>query len=277
MVNDHWVCGIAAEQKWREPLLAFLGELPFDAFEETHAGWDAFLTPDLAPAQMADRLTEIGRLIPFTFQWRALAPENWNARWEANYAPVMVGDFCGIRAAFHPPLSGVRHEIVITPKMAFGTGHHETTRLMIRLMENVPMKGAKVLDFGCGTGVLAILAAKMGATMVDAADIDAAACENTMENAQANNVDSIHVYRGGLERILDSRFDLIVANINRNVILENLPTLYTLSGKEGILLVSGFLTKDEAELTMVAERRGFFPRDRHEQGEWAAVHFQKQG
>jgi ribosomal protein L11 methyltransferase len=85
------------------------------------------------------------------------------------------------------------------------------------------------------------------------------------------------VYRGGLERILDSRFDLIVANINRNVILENLPTLYTLSGKEGILLVSGFLTKDEAELTMVAERRGFFPRDRHEQGEWAAVHFQKQG
>jgi ribosomal protein L11 methyltransferase len=268
---NYWQYAIQVEPRHAEIILAFLSELPFDTFEETETGFHAYLpeTENLPSVEAA--LADIQTRFPFQYEKSLIAPRNWNAEWEASFQPVKVDNFCGIRADFHPPMQDVKHEIIINPKMAFGTGHHETTYMMIQAMRAQLFRGAKVLDYGCGTGILAILASKLGASMIDGVDIEREAYDNTLENSQINNVDNIQVYQGTLDVILDAAYDIILANINRNVILDSLPTLAEKMKRNGVLLISGFLQEDLPIMETFAEDFRFTVDERSHRGTWACL------
>ncbi len=211
----------------------------------------------------------------FTFNVQEIADQNWNAVWEESYAPVLIGDFCGIRADFHPPFQKVLHELVINPRMSFGTGHHATTRMMIKLMQSLDLKGKSVLDFGTGTGILSILASKMDAEEVVAIDNDANAVENALQNVQANQVGRIKIYCQGLFGMERKNYDLILANINKNIILDACETLVTQLSAEGHILVSGFLKKDREAITDTFQRKGCQVKRELQEGKWVAMEWQK--
>lgn len=265
---------ILAEPAQRELLTAFLGEGPFIAFVDTEAGVDAWCFADDRPQAEAVLTNCHAR---FRFEWTAewQAAENWNARWEAAFEPVRVGEFARIRASFHPTDPSVRFDLLIEPRMAFGTGHHATTYQMMQLMQSLNWSGKSVLDFGCGTGVLAILAVKLGASPVEAVDIESAAVENTLENAAANGVE-LSVFEGTLADVPDEQpADIILANINRNVILEALPTLYQRLRLEGSLLISGILQTDGDLLRSRLRASQFQIVTESEREGWLAFHVRK--
>lgn len=255
-----------------ELLLAWLSDLPFDAFEELEDGIAAFLPGTISPAETEKALEPILGELQITCTWELLPAQNWNAIWESHFSPVQVGNFCGIRANFHPSFKDVKHELLIQPKMAFGTGHHETTHMMIAFMEGLEFRDAAVLDFGCGTGILAILAARLGATDIDAVDIEAPAVENTLENAAVNNVqEAIRVYLGDLDAVPERTYQIILANINRNVILQAFPALYQKLQPGGTLLISGILNTDRELVLQAAHTTGFQLISHSERGNWTAA------
>ncbi|MBL7775482.1 MAG: 50S ribosomal protein L11 methyltransferase [Saprospiraceae bacterium] len=255
-----------------EILLAYLSEASFDSFQETEEGLDAYL-PDEAdsPEALLDELRE-----QFAFTWTKtfLPHQNWNEIWEANFQPVIVEDFCAVRADFHAPIAGVEHELVINPKMAFGTGHHETTWMCLRALRTLPCAGARLLDYGCGTGVLAILAARLGAAEVEAVDIEEESYRNTLENSAVNGVaDQIITRCGTLEAVQGRDFDGVLANINRHIILESLPRLAELLRPGGWLLVSGILEADGALVRDAAGQLGFDCEQQEQRGNWLCLEF----
>ena len=264
---------IRIENEMHDIILAFLSKLDFDTFEETKQGINAYLPEALSDPSVEERLQELQQ--QFGFQWTKewIPYQNWNKEWESNFQPILVDQFCGIRANFHAPMTEVKYEILIHPKMAFGTGHHDTTYSVIQMMRDLNFIKMKVLDYGCGTGILAILANKMGATMIDAVDIELPAYENTLENAQINNTHNIQVYHGTLDNVLDSAYDIILANINRNVILSSLPALYKKLKLGGVLLTSGILFEDASLVQKTAEKIGFTTDDRLNRGDWVSYKF----
>ncbi len=270
---NYYCYEIEADPSLREIVLAFLGELPFDTFEETEGGLRAYLPENSEAEEVESELGNIAAKLSFSFSRTLIPAQNWNAVWESNFTPIRVGDLCGVRADFHEPLPGVKYEIVISPRMAFGTGHHATTYMMMEMMGQEHFEGAKVLDYGCGTGILAILADKMGAVHIDAVDIEKPAFENTQENARANNAARVHAFHGELEAIRDEGYGFILANINRNVILNSLQALYRKFAPGGVLLVSGILTADESLVLGRAEAAGFSPAAKSRRGEWACIRF----
>ena len=212
----------------QEIVSAFLQDYPFESFEETEEGVNAYLPSKEMNKSIELGLNELKDRFHFTFSQEEIQPENWNALWESNFTPILVDDFCGIRADFHDPLTEVKHEIVINPRMAFGTGHHETTFMVMQAMRNLNFKNTKVLDYGCGTGILAILAAKLGSLEIVGVDIEAPAVENTIDNLHINQISGVKVLEGTLDQVKDGDYDIILANINRNVILATLPSLLSL-------------------------------------------------
>lgn len=235
-----------------EMLIAQLSGAGFDGFEEEETLLKAFI-----PETKYDKvlLQELAYKYQLQYTEQAIPEQNWNALWESNFHPVVVDDFVGIRASFHEPIPGVEHEIVITPKMSFGTGHHATTFMMMQQMRNIPFLGKSVFDFGTGTGVLAILAEKLGAASVFAVDNDDWSIENARENCQFNNCALVELEK------MDSantgrRFDIILANINKNVILENMNALGEGLVPGGILLLSGLLEADETDIRTKAGEAG---------------------
>jgi len=258
-----------------ELLLALLSGLPFEAFEEKEGFLDAWLPASFLEPDLEDRLEKFRNQFHFKVKKTLIPAQNWNALWEANFQPILVDDFCGIRADFHAPLQNVEVEIVINPKMAFGTGHHETTFLVIQTMRHLSLKGSRLLDFGCGTGILSILAAKLGATKLDALDIEKAATENTAENCQLNQIDGVSIFHGTLEKIKTSDYDIILANINRNVILDALSSLYRMLKEGGILVVSGFILEDEALLKTKATEANFSIRNMTKKNNWLCLELKK--
>ncbi len=263
---------IATAPEWREILLAFLAELPFDSFEDTAEGMNAYLPPGADVAATELQVRELQSDYPFTYDIVEVEKENWNAVWESNFQEVRVNDFCGIRAEFHPPFEGVAHEIVIRPKMAFGTGHHETTWMMMDQMSHLDLKDKRVFDYGCGTGILAILAAQLGAAGVDAVDNEYPAYENTLEHALLNGVgDKIKAFYGTLDDVPPATYDLILANINRNVILASLPELRKRLSANGQLLISGILHDDEPVIMEMATAQGFREFGQQKRGNWMAI------
>ncbi len=258
----------------RETCLALLGNLPFHAFEETAEGWKAYVfrkeKNKTLDTQLANLLKQHGWKLQTEAQ--ALPNENWNARWEESFQPVLIGSFCGIRAEFHPPFQpSPTYELVIQPRMAFGTGHHETTYMMVELMQNLPFQKASVFDYGCGTGLLAILAARMGATKVLAIDIEEEACVNTRENAARNGVaELLEIQQGNLSVVGQEKFDFILANINRGVILASLPQMKERLNPRGRLLISGFLSDDEPLMKKELTRAGFKLARQRQKGRWLA-------
>jgi ribosomal protein L11 methyltransferase len=227
-----------------EILIAELGELPFDSFIETEEGFSAYILKDL---WIPDILKEINILenpefkISYTFE--EIEQVNWNAEWEKNFDPILVDDLCCVRAPFHPKTEA-QFDIVIEPKMSFGTGHHETTHMMIQHLLEMNVENMKTLDMGCGTAILAILAEMKGAKPIDAIDIDNWCYENSIENAQRNNCQNISVYEGDASLLQDKKYDLIIANINRNILLNDMQTYAHCLNKNGIILFSGFYEQD---------------------------------
>lgn len=227
-----------------EMLIAQLSEAGFDGFEESEDMLKAFIPEKDYDKQM---LKELAYKYQLDYTEQAIPEQNWNALWESNFQPVVVDDFVGIRASFHEAIPGVEHEIVITPKMSFGTGHHATTFMMLQQMRNIPFSGKSVFDFGTGTGVLAILAEKLGATSVFAVDNDDWSIENARENCQFNNCALVELEKKDSANT-GRRFDIILANINKNVILENMNTLAEGLNPDGMLLISGLLEADENDI-----------------------------
>ena len=213
-----------------------------------------------------------GNQIPF--QKTIIPAQNWNAVWESNFEPVLVDDFVGIRADFHSPLEGVAHEIVITPKMSFGTGHHATTYLVMQLMREINFTGLSVFDFGTGTGILAILAEKLGGANILSVDYDEWCIINAEENISKNECANIELKQSDAPPA-DTLFDVVLANINRNIILSNLAILTQITKINGCLLLSGLLNADGQEIIAAVEEQGLTLKKRVEKNGWIALFFNK--
>src|SRR5689334_21902913 len=225
-------------------LITQLNEIGFNGFEEGENSLIAFIDEQNFDE---NSLQEIISTHHLSYQKNFIQQRNWNEEWERNLEPVIVDDFVVVRAEFHQPIKNVEHEIIITPKMSFGTGHHATTYMMIQQMRNIDFKNKIVFDFGTGTGILAILAEKLGAKNIIAIDNDEWSINNAKENIERNNCNHIQLF---LSSTLSSKekFDVLLANINKNVILENLKGIKNLMPKSGQLLVSGLLIEDEEDI-----------------------------
>ena len=258
-------------------LVAFLSEAGFDSFQETDAGLLAFGLAD-QHNQWKKILDEYAETYNYRYTWSALSDRNWNEEWESNFNPIRVGDRLLIRADFHEADPEVEQELVITPKMAFGTGHHATTYMMCELLfeffEAGAAAGCEVLDYGSGTGVLAILAKRLGAGKTDAVDIELPAAESTRENAATNGVELNLVVHGELSDVpAGPPYDLLLANINRNVILATAGSLYERLKPGGTVFFSGILAHDEGLLVTSLTDAGFLHQDTRSRDDWRAFTF----
>ncbi len=259
-----------------EILPAFLGELPFEIFEDAPDGLLGYMPETVDLQHVESEIGELASQFTFTFSRELIPGQNWNELWESNFQPVVVGDFCAVRADFHEPFGDkVKHELVINPKMAFGTGHHETTWMCLAALEKLPLAGAKLFDYGCGTGILGILASRLGAGEIEAVDIEQESFLNTVENCEVNGIHNLTVRCGTLAEVQGNDFDGILANINRNVILDSLPRLAALTKAGGWLLVSGILREDEGVVVAAAEAVGFVKLELWARGNWLCIHFEK--
>ena len=250
-----------------EILIALLGNAGFESFEEGNNILKAFI-PEKEFNE--DSFGEILKIVPVKYSSSLIPSQNWNTKWESSFEPVIVNDFAAVRADFHPPVQNVRHEIIITPKMSFGTGHHATTHLMMEQMAALDLHNKTVLDFGTGTAVLAILAEKMGAVSIDAIDNDDWSIENSKENIEANNCTRVTLHKAD-SISLTGTYDIILANINLNVILTNLPAIISASKKDTFILLSGFLKDDEAIMLKKLSEHGVSHVKTFQKGEWICL------
>lgn len=240
------------EGEQRDELAAALVEYQASGIEENEKNFIAWFPED---GFDETAVLEILKNAGVKFEKKFVPAQNWNALWEANFEPVIIENKVAIRAAFHAPIPGMLHEIIITPKMSFGTGHHATTAQVIAAMLLIDFKGKRVFDFGAGTGILSILAKKLGAAEVVAIDNDPLSSENILENLQANDCSMVH-YEERNEPPAHEKFEIILANINKSVILQFLPVLSNMLYKNGLLLLSGILKEDEKEILESSKRYG---------------------
>ncbi len=259
-------------QQNAEILTALLAELGFDSFTDTPNGLLAYIpTSQFNEKELTLLFSNLPIEAEVKYVITHIADQNWNTKWESNFEPITVEHFCRVRAPFHKSEQGYSLEIVIEPKMAFGTGHHQTTWLMIREMFSIDLKGKTVLDMGCGTGILAIVAEKLGAASVTAIDNDSWAYENSMENVTANGCSNINVVLGDASSIKDENYDVILANINLNILLSDLPIYRKHLNAKGILLMSGILTTDIPAISEAASRNGLTVVATQSKNDWALV------
>ncbi|WP_157975911.1 50S ribosomal protein L11 methyltransferase [Lewinella sp. IMCC34191] len=242
-------------------LLALLADDGFDSFQETDSGLIAYAVSD-RHQHWVEVLDDLKQRISFTYRAEEMEVKNWNEVWESAFTPIRIDDRLSLRAHFHPPVDGVAHDLVIDPKMSFGTGHHATTHMMCELLfehfAEDPKEGQRFLDYGCGTGVLAILAKRLGASEVDAVDIEPWAIENTEENAAANDVALKRLVVGTLDEIISGTpYDVVLANINRNVLLASAEALRDNIRVGGRVYLSGILLQDEKRVVEHYGQTGF--------------------
>ncbi|WP_194851282.1 50S ribosomal protein L11 methyltransferase [Nonlabens antarcticus] len=231
-------------EPWNDVLAAELGSFGFESFMDTETGLLAYIQKDLdADDLLVDLELLQNDLVKIAFAKADIPATNWNHEWESNFDSIMVQDRCEVRAPFHKSHE-VEFDIVIEPKMSFGTGHHQTTHMILEHLLDIDVKDQKVLDMGSGTGVLAILAQMRGASAVDAIDIDTWCYENALENVERNNADKVTVILGGAEQLKDRYYDTIIANINRNILLLDIPAYAKCLSSGGHLLLSGFYESD---------------------------------
>jgi ribosomal protein L11 methyltransferase len=267
---------ISPLQPARDILVAELGEVGFESFVETESGMDAYIQkPEFDRDSLADLQSAQLEGVKLTFEVEEVPDQNWNAAWEENFTPIDVDGKCFIRAPFHEAPPGDTLDLVIQPQMSFGTGHHATTFLMARKLMTMDLKSKSVLDMGCGTGVLAILAEKRGATEILAVDIDHWSYENTIENAELNKTQNIEVREGGAEQIAGGEFDVVIANINRNILVADMTSYVETLKTGGQLLLSGFFTIDNPILEKVCGEHGLQKVGGEEKETWSLLHFEK--
>ncbi len=257
----------------REELIALFTLLETEGFEEGEHDLRVFLADG---AFDAAEVQELAGRAGIAFTHRLIPETNWNELWESNFQPVIVDDFVAVRAGFHAPVPGVMHELVITPKMSFGTGHHATTYMMMQQMRNIEWKGRSVFDFGTGTGVLAILAARLGASFVEAVDNDDWSIENAAENIQRNEITTVHLRKADTA-VADRLFDIILANINRHILLDNMRLLAAQLKKGGVLLMSGLMPADGTDIVQRAAGEGLALQETQERSNWICLRFAHQG
>ncbi len=257
-------------------LVARLNEIEFESYSEDENGLKAYVQTQLLDKDAVKEIvSEISELTELSFSMNNIKKENWNMQWESNYSPVFINKNCVVRAHFHSVALDVKYEIIITPKMSFGTGHHETTSLMMNEMFNIDFKGKSVLDMGTGTGVLAILASKLGAKDLVGIDFDDWAFENAKENAVLNNISNIHFIHGDANAIGSIRYDVVLANINRNIILNDIEIYVEAMGDTSILLLSGFLEEDIPLILGKAESLGLKLVVLKNKSKWQMLHLKR--
>lgn len=266
---------VSPKEPGAEILLAELGERPFESFVETETGLTAYIQEDLWTEDVLDGLfllTSPDFTVTHTVE--EIEQVNWNSEWEKNFEPIDVDGRCHVRAPFHPA-SGAEFEIVIEPKMSFGTGHHETTHMMIQHLLETDVTGMKALDMGCGTAILAILAEMKGAGPIDAIDIDNWCYLNSIENAQRNGCSKISVYEGDASLLAGKHYDLIIANINRNILMADMATYVQCLNQGGTLLLSGFYEADIPHIDASCTENGLTFAAKHRRNDWVALKYVK--
>ncbi|MBD1432134.1 50S ribosomal protein L11 methyltransferase [Sphingobacterium sp. DN00404] len=259
----------------RDLLIDSLGTIGYDTFEQLEQGFIAYIPTASLDVQALETMLlqeAVGFDIHYTI--KEIEDQNWNELWESNFQPIMVDDICYVRATFHTPKPDAPYEIIIDPKMSFGTGHHQTTSMMLSYILENDFKDKEVLDMGCGTGILAILAVKRDAKHVLAVDYDEVCVDSVNENKIRNNIVPISAELGSEERIEGKMFDIILANINRNILMEQLDqySLSTQSGGE--LYISGFYDGEDLEMLIGRARSvGFDYQHKKMQDRWCAAKF----
>ena len=254
-------------------LIAELGEAGFESFVENEEGVLAYIQKtdwNVAIIEQIDILKN--DLFKIEYQYKEIEQQNWNATWEQNFNPIQVGEKCVVRAPFHEKPK-VEFDIVIEPKMSFGTGHHETTHMMLQHILDHDFKGKSVLDMGSGTGVLAILTAMKGANVIDAIDIDNWCYLNAKENVVRNNCEQIKVYEGDSGLLGNQKYDVIIANINRNILLADIPKYAQCLKKNGMLFLSGFYTEDIPLISSKCNEVALNFEKNLEKNNWVAVKY----
>ncbi len=258
-----------------EILIAWLGNSGFDMFEEIEDGLKAYIpTQEFNEENLLLALSNIQGSENIKFDKTFIKEQNWNSQWESNFEPVTIVGKIHIRAPFHPA-NNFELEIIIEPKMSFGTGHHATTSMMAELMLSVPLEGKSVLDMGCGNGILAILASKLNAGKILAVDNDDWAIENCRENCLRNNTPEVETLKGESEILSGRKFDVILANINRNVLISDMHIYAASLLKDGFLLLSGFLTEDRKMICDKAKEAGLNLQKETDRLNWMAIQFTK--
>jgi ribosomal protein L11 methyltransferase len=262
-----------ADEAIKDMMIAELADLGFDGFEETETGLLSYIALAGFDGELTSGLEELVNRYGLTYTSNAIDKQNWNALWESNFEPVLVDDFVGVRANFHDSFNGaVEHDIIITPKMSFGTGHHGTTYSVMQLMRGIDFANKSVFDFGTGTGLLAILAHKLGAVDILAVDNDDWCIENASENIVVNNTQSIEIHKVDNAN-LNKKFNIIIANINKNIILDNLAFLAEATVPGGVVLLSGLLVEDEPEIESACAALGWKHQVTRTRNNWIALHY----
>lgn len=257
-----------------EILIAQLAEVGFESFEELEDGIKGYIQEQNWKENVLDDVFILeDEDFKITYSFKKIEQINWNEAWESNFQPITVDDLCTVRAPFHE-VPSTEYDIVIEPKMSFGTGHHATTHMMIQHLLELNLNRKRVLDMGCGTAILGILAEKRGAVSVDAIDIDNWCYLNSIENAKRNNCRLISVYEGGADLLKDQTYDIIIANINRNILLQDMKAYTNRLADKGTLLLSGFYEEDIDVIHAEVIKYGLETINKKVKNNWVGLRYQ---
>ncbi|WP_456375937.1 50S ribosomal protein L11 methyltransferase [Lutibacter sp.] len=263
-----------------EILIAQLGSIGFESFVENEDGVTAYIQEKDWKAEILNDIQILNSdEFEITYKEEVIAQTNWNSEWEKNFHQIEVDGLVSIRAPFHenpiPKNNGIKYDIVIEPKMSFGTGHHETTHMMVQQLLAMDLKDKKVLDMGCGTGILAIFAEMKGANPIDAIDIDTWCYENSLENVERNNCSNISVFEGNASVLINKKYDVIIANINRNILLNDMKLYMESLNEEGVILFSGFYQEDIPIIDAEASKYNVTLEKTIERNNWVSLKYKK--
>lgn len=259
-------------------LMAQLGDLGFDSFCESETGFEAYIPSKDYQSEVVNQLELPFDGVQLSFETEVIPDQNWNKVWEDNFfQPIVIGQDCVVRSSFHPPVDGIKYDILIDPKMAFGTGHHSTTSLMVQHILETEMTDQRILDMGCGTGILGMLCSMRGCQSVLGIDIDEWAYNNAIENMELNHIENMEIQLGGAELLKDQSFDIVLANINRNILLEDMQNYADVLKPGGLLLLSGFYSEDLEIITKETQKHQLGYLSHKTDNNWVAAAYKKAG
>jgi ribosomal protein L11 methyltransferase len=268
---------VEPKEQGNDILIAQLSELGFESFVENEVGFSAYIPEDqFDETAVKTMFCEYADFLKINYSSKIIVQQNWNKEWESSFQPIEVDGKCYIRAPFHDANKDYQYDVIIEPKMSFGTGHHNTTQLMIHKLMKLDVQNKSLLDMGCGTGVLAIVASIMGANPITAIDIDEWSYENTVENLEKNNISNVAVHKGNAQILQGKLFHTILANINKNILLSDMAVYVNSLEANGDLVLSGFFETDVSQLSNKANELGLKFEEQITRDQWTMIHFTKQ-